>query len=83
MAQVDKIDSLESLLETTYKEQGDNRDTARVRVLVDLAKLSIRVDPDRSLDYSKEALRLSIRQGIQAISGGNLQCNRNSLSLKG
>lgn len=65
VAQVAEIDSLDGLLNTKYKEQGNPSDTARVRVLVDLAKLSIRVDPDRSLDYSKEALRLSIRKGFK------------------
>lgn len=65
VAQVAEIDSLDVLLETKYKEQGNDQDTARVRVLVDLANLSIRVDPDQSLNYSKEALRLSIRKGYK------------------
>lgn len=65
ISQIAEIDSLQKLLETEYAVSNTASDTARVNVLVELASLSIRVDPDASLDFSKEALRLSIQRGYR------------------
>jgi tetratricopeptide (TPR) repeat protein len=65
ISQVVEIDSLQKLLETTYALTNTASDTSRVNVLVELAALSIRVNPDASLNYSKESLRLSIQRGYR------------------
>lgn len=53
------MDSMEALL----SEPSSERDTARLGQLVYTAGLLLRIDPERSLQYSKEALRLSIMLG--------------------
>ena len=65
-SQVAEIDSLKDLLDNNYAVTNTAADTARVSVLVDLARKSIRVDPNQSLEFSKEALRLSIQRGYRA-----------------
>lgn len=54
-----EVDSLSQLLNTKYSKN----DTARIRILVETGELLLRIDPDRSLEMSKEALRLSILLG--------------------
>jgi tetratricopeptide (TPR) repeat protein len=61
MAQQAGVDSLETLLRTTLKEGN----AARVDALVETSELLLKIDPDRSLDLSKEALRLSILIGYE------------------
>ena len=56
-----QVDSLEQLLNTTFKEGSSNR----VNVLVEASELLLRINPDRSLSMSKEALRLSILLGYK------------------
>ena len=54
-----EVDSLTRLLETRYRAN----DTARIPILVKTGELLLRIDPDRSLALSKEALRLSVLLG--------------------
>ena len=56
-----QVDSLEQLLNTTFKEGSSNR----VNVLVEASELLLRINPDRSLSMSKEALRLSVLLGYK------------------
>ncbi len=56
MAQQAEVDSLSRLLETTYSEKS----IERIPMLVEISELLLRIDPDRSLELSKEALRLSV-----------------------
>lgn len=58
-AQQAQVDSLQHLLDTRYKDGS----AERVDVLVQAAQLLLRIDPDRSLAMSKEALRLSVLIG--------------------
>ncbi len=58
-AQQEQVDSLQRLLDTKYAAN----DTARLNILVQTSELLLRIDPDQSLAYSKEALRLSITSG--------------------
>lgn len=60
-AQQAQVDSLLQLLETKYQK----KDSLRIDRLVETADLLLRIDPDRSLELSKEALRLSITTGYQ------------------
>ncbi|MCF8275300.1 MAG: tetratricopeptide repeat protein [Flavobacteriales bacterium] len=55
-AQQAQVDSLNNLLATKYAKD----DTARIRVLVQTGEVLLRIDPERSLQLSKEALMLSI-----------------------
>lgn len=59
--QQQQVDSLIQLLETRYK----NEDSARVNVLARTSELLLRIDPERSLELSREALRLSILTSYQ------------------
>ena len=61
LGQQAQVDSLENLLKTRFSTQ----DTARIPVLVETSEKLLRIDPDRSLVLSKEALRLSITLGYQ------------------
>ncbi|MCB0755496.1 MAG: tetratricopeptide repeat protein [Flavobacteriales bacterium] len=56
-----QVDSLLRLLESDFS----SKDSRRIDVLAETAELLLRIDPDRSLDLSKEALRLSITTGYQ------------------
>jgi len=56
-----QVDSLNRLLNSTLKEGS----TARVDALVETGELLLRIDPDKSLELSKEALRLSVMLGYQ------------------
>jgi len=58
-----EVDSLERLLQTTYAIKGNNTDSVRIPLLVKLSESLLRIDPARSLERSKEALRLSITTG--------------------
>lgn len=60
-AQQAKVDSLTQLLETRFSKP----DSRRIDVLAETAELLLRIDPQRSLQLSKEALRLSITTGYQ------------------
>lgn len=60
-AQQQQVDSLQNLLNTT---RGTLADSARIRIAVRTSELLLRIDPVRSLDLSKEALRLSIVIGF-------------------
>lgn len=62
-AQQAEIDRLEARLKGELATKGTKADTLRVEALTRLAELYIKVKPDRSLDLSKEALGLSIRNG--------------------
>ncbi len=55
-AQQQQVDSLEQLLKTQYSQ----KDSSRIAILVQTSKLLLRINPDRSLELSKEALRLSV-----------------------
>ena len=55
-AQVAEIDSLRRLLKNNYPVTNTAADTSRINVLVELASKNLRVDPDGSLESSKEAL---------------------------
>lgn len=61
MAQQHEADSLSQLLNTRFT----NSDTARIRLLVATSEALLRIDPERSLELSKEALRLSIVLGSE------------------
>ncbi|MBI1287028.1 MAG: tetratricopeptide repeat protein [Flavobacteriales bacterium] len=61
LAQQQEADSLSQLLQTKYSKN----DTARIRILVATSESLLRIDPDRSLELSKEALRLSILLGSE------------------
>jgi len=63
MAQQAEVDSLERLLQTTYAVKGGKGDSVRIPLLVKTSELLLRINPDRSLELSKEALRLSITTG--------------------
>ena len=60
-AQQRQVDSLQQLLNTTLKEGN----SARVDALVATSELLLRIDPNRSLVLSKEALRLSVMLGYE------------------
>ena len=61
LGQQAQVDSLTKLLETRFSEP----DSRRIDVLAETAELLLRIDPQRSLQLSKEALRLSITTGYQ------------------
>lgn len=61
-----QVDSLERLLRTRYAPQGSKADSVRIPLLVQASELLLRIDPSRSLELSKEALRLSITTGQNA-----------------
>jgi len=61
-AQQAQVDSLNRLLKTTLKEGSP----ARVDALVETSELLLRINPNQSLDLSKEALRLSVLIGYNA-----------------
>ena len=61
LAQQAQVDSLTQLLETTFSKP----DSRRIDLLAETAELLLRIDPDQSLQLSKEALRLSITTGYQ------------------
>lgn len=63
LAQQTQVDSLERLLRTTYAVKGSKADTLRIPILVQTSELLLRIDPARSLELSKEALRISITSG--------------------
>lgn len=56
-----QVDSLTQLLETRFSQP----DSRRIDVLAETAELLLRIDPQQSLQLSKEALRLSITTGYQ------------------
>ena len=58
-----QIDSLEQLLRTKYATKGTKEDSARIGILVKTSELLLPVNPTKSLELSKEALRLSITTG--------------------
>ena len=58
-AQQNQVDSLDQLLNTTFKDPSQER----IKLLVEVGDLLLRIDPDRSLTLSREALRLSITLG--------------------
>lgn len=58
-AQQAQVDSLNKLLNTTLKDGSP----ARVDALVETSELLLRINPNQSLDLSKEALRLSVLIG--------------------
>ncbi len=60
-AQQQRVDSLTQLLGSKYQKN----DTARINILVQTAEALLRIDPDRSLALSKEALRLSVVLGSE------------------
>ncbi|MCF8461316.1 MAG: tetratricopeptide repeat protein [Flavobacteriales bacterium] len=60
-AQQAQVDSLNQLLNSTLKEGN----AARVDALVETSELLLRINPDKSLELSKEALRLSVMLGYQ------------------
>lgn len=60
-AQQAQVDSLLNLLETRFAK----KDSLRIDRLTETAQLLLRIDPDKSLELSKEALRLSITTGYQ------------------
>lgn len=59
VAQQAQVDSLKQLLATRFAKN----DSLRVDALVQTAELLLRIDPNESLELSKEALRLSITTG--------------------
>lgn len=61
IAQQAQVDSLKRLLETHYVKN----DSLRVNALVQAAEYLLRIDPNESLELSKEALRLSITTSYQ------------------
>lgn len=63
LAQQAEVDSLSRLLSTTYAPKGTKADSARIPLLVKAGELLLRIDPERSLEMSKEALRLCITTG--------------------
>lgn len=65
-AQKAQVDSLDRLLKGRYAVQGTRADSARIPLLVKSSELLLRIDPARSLELSKEALRLSITTGHTA-----------------
>ena len=60
-AQQREVDSLQQILATT---KGKLPDSSRISIAVETSELLLRIDPTRSLDLSKEALRLSILSGF-------------------
>jgi len=60
MAQQREVDSLQQILATTKDKLPDS---SRIAIAVQTSELLLRIDPQRSLDLSKEALRLSIMTG--------------------
>lgn len=62
-AQQAQVDSLERLLSTRFAAKGNPTDSLRIPLLVQVSELLLRIDPARSLELSKEALRLSITTG--------------------
>ena len=60
-AQQAQVDSLLKLLETRYQK----KDSLRIDRLAETAELLLRINPDKSLELSKESLRLSILTGYQ------------------
>ena len=60
-SQQSQVDSLTQLLETRFSQP----DSRRIDVLAETAELLLRIDPQQSLQLSKEALRLSITTGYQ------------------
>lgn len=62
-AQKRQVDSLQTLLDTKLAATGSTADTNRIKALVLISELSLRINPSKSLDHSKEALRLSIMMG--------------------
>lgn len=60
MGQQAEVDSLERLLRTTLAVKGGKGDSVRIPVLVQTSEYLLRINPDRSLELSREALRLSI-----------------------
>jgi len=65
-AQQAQVDSLEQLLNGKLAAKGNKTDSVRIPVLVETSELLLRIDPTRSLELSKEALRLSITTGHNA-----------------
>ena len=76
VAQQAEVDSLMRLLNSRYPK----KDSLRLKALVQTAELLLRIDPDKSLDLSKEALQLSITSGynrsISAIYNNTGTANR-------
>lgn len=60
-AQQQEADSIIQLLSSKYTKN----DTVRIRVLVGASESLLRINPDRSLQMSKEALRLSVLLGSE------------------
>jgi len=65
-AQQAQVDSLLQLLNGRFAAKGTKADSLRIPVLVQTSELLLRIDPARSLEMSKEALRLSITTGHNA-----------------
>lgn len=66
LAQQAQVDSLQRLLDGRLSAKGTKADSVRIPVLVQTSELLLRIDPARSLELSKEALRLSITTGHNA-----------------
>lgn len=62
-AQQAEVDSLTRLLNAKYVK----KDSLRIKALVTTSELLLRIDPEKSLELSKEALQLSITSGYNKL----------------
>jgi tetratricopeptide (TPR) repeat protein len=82
-AQQAEIDRLNDRLRAELAPKGTKADTARAEVMVQLAELYVKVDPDRALDLCKDALGISIRHANNRLVSRIYNCTGTVNRIKG